>query len=102
MTLEKILDKTLSFIFSPLSIVGVKKCSKCTVRVRSAQIGLLVSAPVRIVPAVRRARARWEIAAKPEKFALRKVRLPYDPEYLDEVLTLYLRKRKSRASNSKS
>lgn len=68
---EVALDRALTFIFSPLALVGIRKCSRCAVRVRLASLGLLVSLPVSWVPIVRRARTRWDMAAHPEKRRLR-------------------------------
>lgn len=71
--LEAALDWFLTRLFAPLAVVGVKKCSRCTVRTRLAQAGLILSAPVFFVPVVRRARVRWDMAAHPAKRKLQLV-----------------------------
>lgn len=40
-------------------------------------MGLLVSVPIQIVPAVRRARARWDMVAHPKKREIVQAKLPY-------------------------
>lgn len=68
--MERLLNDFLTLIFKPLSIVGIKKCSRCTVRHRLAQLGLLVSVPIARVGPVKRARIRWDMTAHPQKNAL--------------------------------
>lgn len=64
---ESVMDKTLTVLFTPLKLVGVKKCERCFVRVRLAQLGLLTTIPIAFFPSVSRARGRWDIVAHPAK-----------------------------------
>lgn len=73
--IERVLDSVLTRVFAPLAAVGVRKCSRCTVRTRIAQAGLIASWPLAWVPAVRMARVRWDMAAHPAKRKLTKVQI---------------------------
>jgi hypothetical protein len=72
-TVETLLDRVLTVLFSPLALIGIRKCSRCTVRTRMAQFGRLVTWPLAWVPLVRRARLRWYLAANPEQRKLVRV-----------------------------
>ncbi len=74
--MEALLDRCLTALFTPLRLLGIHKCSKCTVRVRLAQAGRIVTVPIQTVPAVRRARSRWDMVAHPEKRVLQPAKLP--------------------------
>lgn len=78
--MEEALNRALTWLFSPLAVVGIKKCSRCTVRTRMAQFGLLTTAPVAFLPSVRRTRIRWDMAAHPAKRQL----VPVDLDSLKE------------------
>jgi hypothetical protein len=65
---ENLLDATLSRLFGAL---GFRKCSKCYVRTRRAQLLWWVTAPFGRF--LRRSRLRWRQTGWPERFELRKV-----------------------------
>lgn len=79
-SLEGALDRSLTVLFSPLALVGIKKCSRCTVRTRLAQAGMLATWPLAWLPPVRGVRVRWDMAAHPAKRKLHKVWDLDDPE----------------------
>jgi len=56
------IDAVLAAVFwLPARLIGYKKCSKCTVRVRWFQFVFIATAPIRRVPAVRSRRIDWGI-----------------------------------------
>lgn len=62
-----LIDRVLTVLFwLPARVLGVEKCSKCTVRVRWFQFMLLATWPVRWVPSVRRRRVEWDLRADPQ------------------------------------
>lgn len=62
-----LIDRVLTVLFwVPAKVLGVEKCSKCTVRVRWFQFLMLVTAPVSRVPFFRGRRVDWDLRADPQ------------------------------------
>ena len=62
-----LIDRVLTIAFwLPARVLGVEKCSKCTVRVRWFQFLMGVSSPVARVPFVRSRRIDWDLRADPQ------------------------------------
>ena len=61
------IDAVLTVLFwIPAKLIGVEKCSKCTVRVRWFQLLMIVTRPVARVPFVRESRVDWDLRADPQ------------------------------------
>lgn len=62
-----IIDAVLSVLFwIPAKLIGVEKCSKCTVRVRWFQFLMIITFPVARVPLIKRSRLDWDLRADPQ------------------------------------
>lgn len=62
-----LIDRVLTVLFwLPAKVLGVEKCSKCTVRVRWFQLLMLVTLPVARVPFFRSRRIEWDLRADPQ------------------------------------
>lgn len=62
-----LIDRILAVLFwVPARLLGVEKCSKCTVRVRWFQFLMIVTFPVSRVPFVRSRRIDWDLRADPQ------------------------------------
>jgi hypothetical protein len=56
---ETELDELIARILSPLYRLGVRRCDRCYIRVRRAQLGLLITWPVQWLSTVQGVRRRW-------------------------------------------
>lgn len=70
--MEELLDRLLSRFFS---LFGFRKCSKCYLRVRIAQLLFIASRPVGRLCKYRR--LQWEQVGWPERFELKKAPMPF-------------------------
>ena len=62
-----LVDRSLSVLFwVPARILGVEKCSRCTIRVRWFQFLMAATWPVARVPLFRRRRVEWDLRADPQ------------------------------------
>lgn len=62
-----VIDAVLTVLFwIPAKLIGVEKCSKCTVRVRWFQFLLLVTRPAARAPFVRESRVGWDLRVDPQ------------------------------------
>src|SRR6266568_1985155 len=56
---ESDLDELIARILSPLHLLGVHRCDRCYIRVRRAQLGLLLTWPLQRLPPVQEMRRHW-------------------------------------------
>lgn len=62
-----LVDRLLTAVlWVPAKLLGVEKCSRCTIRVRWFQLLMMATAPVSRVPQIRRRRVNWDLRADPQ------------------------------------